>query len=416
MRDWPKITLEAMRRLKLQTDPRIPRYELPRTEGSAPPAQRIAVVGAGVTGLVTATLLRSAGHDVRVFEARERPGGRIYTHQPFASEPDLRVELGAARISDAHQHTMFWVRHLGLRTEAFYPSSGRLTRLEANERLLGPDVAWFGAHKVHHLVVGHAQWQSQLHGRLAAARELTKESLSKPNWVQISGGMSALPVTLAAELGQDLTLNTPVSAIVWQDGQVELSLAGETSGPAFFDKVVLALPYSALREIEISPPLSKNKQEMISQWKQQSSLRVVVTLRDRDWLRDGACGWGCTDNGFEVWRPRCQDSAPTTLVAYAQGAGAIPLIAQKRTERERQVVNLLEAMFPGIRSAVLQVYSHCWDEDPWSLGAQSLGASKEDAALHKPEFGFHFAGEHTMPDGWIDGAIQSAYRVVNEIL
>lgn len=42
---------------------------------------RIAVAGAGITGLAAATFLRRAGHEVVVFEAADRPGGAIATRR-----------------------------------------------------------------------------------------------------------------------------------------------------------------------------------------------------------------------------------------------------------------------------------------------------------------------------------------------
>src|ERR1700733_12462033 len=46
------------------------------------PAQRVdvVVVGAGLAGLVAATQLTRSGHTVRVLEARDRVGGRVWNH------------------------------------------------------------------------------------------------------------------------------------------------------------------------------------------------------------------------------------------------------------------------------------------------------------------------------------------------
>lgn len=40
-------------------------------------SSQIVVVGAGLAGLTAAFRLRDKGYDVHLFEARERPGGRI---------------------------------------------------------------------------------------------------------------------------------------------------------------------------------------------------------------------------------------------------------------------------------------------------------------------------------------------------
>ena len=47
--------------------------------------KKVIVVGAGVAGLVAASELLAAGHDLLILEAQQRVGGRIYTlRQPFA--------------------------------------------------------------------------------------------------------------------------------------------------------------------------------------------------------------------------------------------------------------------------------------------------------------------------------------------
>src|SRR5581483_878565 len=59
--------------------------------------RKIIVLGAGLSGLVAAYELMQAGHEVTVFEARMRPGGRIQTWaDPFAD--GLYTEAGAAGI------------------------------------------------------------------------------------------------------------------------------------------------------------------------------------------------------------------------------------------------------------------------------------------------------------------------------
>lgn len=76
----------------------------------------VGIVGAGISGLYTALLLRREGHEVTVFEAADRIGGRIYTHRfaPQSKNDDIFFEAGAMRIprSSLHSKVFDLVRYL----------------------------------------------------------------------------------------------------------------------------------------------------------------------------------------------------------------------------------------------------------------------------------------------------------------
>lgn len=92
---------------------------------------KVVVLGGGPAGLVTAYELQKGGYDVEVLEARNRPGGRVWTARNGVTETDLDGEtqtcdfspghfynVGATRIPQ-HHITLDYCRELGVDLLAF---------------------------------------------------------------------------------------------------------------------------------------------------------------------------------------------------------------------------------------------------------------------------------------------------------
>lgn len=108
--------------------------------GFAPPPARpgrVAVLGAGLAGLATAFELAEAGHQVVVFEARTRPGGRVRTlRAPFAD--GLYAEAGAMRIPASHHLTLHYARLFDLPLIPFPPPAETSLAHLGGQRLVWP--------------------------------------------------------------------------------------------------------------------------------------------------------------------------------------------------------------------------------------------------------------------------------------
>lgn len=255
---------------------------------------KIAVVGAGWSGLAVATFLRERGADVTVLEAAPRPGGRIRTHAEdgylvehgphglIAASDASRRLLDAAGVPmvEAPPRAPRFVLHGGrpVALPASPPAiltTSLLTRV-ARARLFleplrgaGPPGETVGAlvrrrlgEGVSHLadafvtgvyagdpdrlVAAHAfpelarmDREGGLFRSLRRARGRTRPPLASP-----AEGMEALAAALAARL--DVRTAAPVERVVEKAGRVEVSWRG---GSGAYDKAVLALDPPAVAKL-----------------------------------------------------------------------------------------------------------------------------------------------------------------------
>lgn len=84
--------------------------------------KRVTIIGGGISGLVSASLLKEAGHQVTIIEANRRIGGRIYTkREPFLDYQ--YTELGAMRIPSIHHLTFALINKFNLKVNEFINST-----------------------------------------------------------------------------------------------------------------------------------------------------------------------------------------------------------------------------------------------------------------------------------------------------
>jgi len=103
--------------------------------------KRIAVIGAGITGLATAWYLHRDGHEVHVFEAQDRIGGVIDTLvEPSSGESSsgesYLIECGADNFATLMPEAWDLVRQMGLESEFITPNQDyRIAQVVCRGRL-----------------------------------------------------------------------------------------------------------------------------------------------------------------------------------------------------------------------------------------------------------------------------------------
>lgn len=241
---------------------------------------------------------------------------------------------------------------------------------------------------------------------------------------KIRGGMDQLPEAFASRLSDKIFYGAEVTGITQDKKQVEIEYIQSGNKRVIKgDRLVCTIPFPVLKQINISPPLSALKQRAIQELPYYPIAKVFLQTRTRFWIEQGLKGFANADFlGFgEVWDASFnQPGHRGLLVAMIHGDEARRLSKMTEYKRIRWVINHLEQLFPGLKDHVEGGATAMWPNDPWVRGAFNYYLPGQVTSFYKhipkPEKLIHFAGDHTSPfPGWMQGAFQSAQRVVNEI-
>jgi monoamine oxidase len=219
------------------------------------------------------------------------------------------------------------------------------------------------------------------------------------------------------------------------DGRVVCSLhSGSRTREVVADRVVLALPFTTLRQVDIrAMPIGALHHRAIDEQPMGSNAKLFLQYSSRTWDRDRQTGNAYTDTLLQgTWDATdYQPGAAGILAALPGGAVGRRWGSRYRLRGHRgrppqgMVGDYLagfEQLFAGSRSRYNGKAFFVWSAgDPHSLGAYSyLGVGQYTAfnGIQGQQQGrLHFAGEQTSLNfqGYIEGALRSGYRCADEI-
>jgi len=422
----------------------------------------VGVVGLGFAGLRAAMLLEKSGVDVQLFEAKGRPGGRCHT---VDEGNGVRYEAGGEWI-DADHHRMIallnefdlgpdirgsWPRKLlfrGKETSEEQIWSDALEddlRIESAARELCQGLslpAWsnrnakdldvrsledFVEQNTHS---ERGKWWVTSKYRSDEGDDLSSVGLL--GWLsgflhyldregdelsayRLPGGASAVCDRMLGMLRASANYGATLQRVRQDDSGVSLIFdRGETR----VDHVILTLPPTALEHVVFEPALSVGKRCAVEACEMSRAIKICWEF-DRPWWKEA--GWGgslhCDGPLQQTWEGTLGD-APV-LTAYICGTQAVEWT--RLGDPVRAGVYELAQMFPEAATHFRRGWMHDWISDPFARGAFSHLAPgyvlEHMPSIAPPEGRIHFAGEHTANwTGFIEGALESAERVVAELL
>lgn len=241
---------------------------------------------------------------------------------------------------------------------------------------------------------------------------------------RVAGGTDALPLALAARLGDRIAYGSDVVHIEHNAGGATLVVA-DGSGRHRIDaaRVVLTMPFTVLRRIEVTPKWSALKARAITELAMSSVTRLWVASRRRYWTERGESGRVDSDLLSGTIRDETERQLGTAgvLGVYATGVQARKFAALSPEARVAAVTADIERVHPGFAEYSMGGDSLAWDREPFARGAYATFAPGQLTTLAHaaaaPEGVIHFAGDGTSyRPGFMHGAIASARRVITELL
>ncbi len=436
------------------------------------PTKHVLVAGAGLAGLAAARALESRGAngrmDVTVIDARDRVGGRVVTIRDgfFA---DQHAEGGADIIESGQTEVIALAKKLRLPLTpilkegfGFYSvnSKGR-PKISLGSRQIGQFFAPFhGAVRDYALLEG--RWDSPIAkalGRESVSEYLVRvgastdtllrmralrgffladpEDLSMLAMVdflasdelggdggsfRVKGGNDLLAAGLAALLKKKVRLRTILRRVTHTPGSVSVAVedrSGQYEIKA--DALILAMPATAVREVEFDRPLPDAQWEAISTLKYGGATRMLMQFDTRWWLKRGRPrAFGSDLSTGAAWDGNQQQRGRAGILSLlAGGRASAELVDILNKDGVDGVTRRLRAL--GKPSKLLAAHVVRWNDDPWVRGGYAFFDTEFRPGgrdlLAEPHGRLFFAGEHTSVrwQGYMNGALESGQRAAAEV-
>ncbi len=242
----------------------------------------------------------------------------------------------------------------------------------------------------------------------------------------IAGGNDRLPASFAKLLGSLTKYESKVTSIIQHPRQIEVEWVSHgVKKKAFADYLVCAIPFSMLRDVHISPSFSDEKSQAVRTMRMMPVSRCAFQTKSRFWHEQKLGGLKIVRSTTELERifdlSHVQDGAHGLMAVYTEDQNALRIGYLPTNQRLSFAKERIAAFWPQIQKEAIAGYYKIWHNDPFTKGAWSAYRPKEMSwmfpAARKREGRVFFCGEHTSPwSGWMQGALESAHRVVAEML
>jgi monoamine oxidase len=258
---------------------------------------------------------------------------------------------------------------------------------------------------------------------LSLVDQVASGSPGKGGMYRIAGGNDRLPEALASILGDRLLIRHQVVAVSQSKNTVRVRIrAGNNQSWLRSDYLILALPATKVRTLDIRPALPREQAAAISTLAYGPVTKALLQFDHRFWKkRNQPLAYGTNLPIGAVWDANEQQKGKSGIVCLMAGGTASE--ATRNLVSTADAAGLVRALdwLGKTRKKLLAMRSVTWEQDPWVKGGYAVFGPGHDPTLRswlaRPCGRILFAGEHTSLrwQGYMNGAVESGLRAAAEI-
>jgi monoamine oxidase len=400
--------------------------ELPRLQTAWGQNQpNVAIVGAGIAGLNAAYQLKKLGITATVYEAKPHVGGRIQSRMVIGAQ--LVNDLGGCFVNTDHEDILTLVDELGLELfnrvedaarsdfpETAYYFDGRAMSEEELVNLLRPLASQllidatlldedFDTYAPAFDELSVADYLDQHQDKISApvVRALAENAIRTEYGVEfadssalqllysvqlldedevspissdetylIQGGSGKLIEALSAALPGQIRANLPLTRLESQGNRFRLTFG--TGLVVDADYVILALPFMALRHVDLRVDLPDPLRRFINEVNLGTNEKLFAGFAQRVWHQEkGFVGEAWTDLGYSgLWEEtQRQPEKIEGSLTFFLGGREVRQTQGNPNIHVQTFVSRLDSIIPGVKSAATgKFYRTNWAGDRYIQG------------------------------------------------
>ena len=411
----------------------------------------VLILGAGISGLAAAHELMRKKYSVKIVEARDRVGGRVWS-APLGE--GLVGEYGAEWIGSTHTQMRKFAKEFGLtlmpHTFNDYefmlkgertPDPALKSALAKLEQILSKDVdkknftkldsmslwkflsASVSAKEMKVLNEIYSEEFGQDIRYVSAVRAVADHLTGGKNThmdFRVKGGNTRLVEALARHIGEkNILLKHEVLSITQDNAGVLVEC--DNGARYFAKKVICTLPTQVIAHTHFSPTMSLRMRSVARNLKYGHILKTILLFPKRFWGREDFSQLSAGMTQYTFHSTQGQRGKKGALCIYAVGKRADKLgkMSMQRIWAELKKTFPKHIETKGIEP--LKMLRHAWVHDRFVEGAYAVYQPKEWSHVQryfsKPYGHVYFAGEYLAEmQGFMEGAARSGIEAAQKAM